>query len=114
MPEVLTRYADRWAIQGNVDPEWLHLPGTELDQRLRQYFADIRKLPDSLRRGWVCGLGHGILQKTPETNVRRFVSLHGRFGCIAPGLHAKYNRPARAHLLSGWAQWELRPPRPSG
>jgi uroporphyrinogen decarboxylase len=42
---------------------------------LRQYFVDIRKLPDSLRRGWVCGLGHGILQKTPEANVRSFVSL---------------------------------------
>jgi uroporphyrinogen decarboxylase len=28
-----------------------------------------------LRRGWVCGLGHGILQKTPEDNVRRFVAL---------------------------------------
>ncbi len=75
MPEVLTRYADRWAIQGNVDPEWLHLPGDELERRLNEYFTAIRALPDTLRRGWVCGLGHGILQKTPEANVRRFVSL---------------------------------------
>ena len=35
----------------------------------------IRRLPAALRRGWICGLGHGILQKTPEANVRRFVSL---------------------------------------
>jgi len=75
IPEVLGRYADRWAIQGNVDPEWLHLPGEELERRLREYFLAIRALPASLRRGWVCGLGHGILQKTPEANVRRFVTL---------------------------------------
>jgi uroporphyrinogen decarboxylase len=75
LPEVLERYADRWAIQGNVDPEWLHLPGAELELRLREYFAAIRKLPAELRRGWVCGLGHGILQRTPEDNVRRFVAL---------------------------------------
>jgi uroporphyrinogen decarboxylase len=75
LPGVLARYADRWAIQGNVDPEWLHLPGPELEQRLREYFTAIRELPADLRRGWVCGLGHGILQKTPEDNVRRFVAL---------------------------------------
>jgi uroporphyrinogen decarboxylase len=32
-------------------------------------------LPAQQRRGWICGLGHGVLQKTPETHVRRFVSL---------------------------------------
>ncbi len=35
----------------------------------------IRALPAALRRGWVCGLGHGVLQRTPEANVRRFVTL---------------------------------------
>ena len=30
--------------------------------------------PPALRRGWICGLGHGILQRTPEANVRRFVA----------------------------------------
>lgn len=73
--EVLQRYGDRWAIQGNVDPEWLHLTAAELESRLREYFARVRALPAALRRGWICGLGHGILQRTPEANVRRFVSL---------------------------------------
>jgi uroporphyrinogen decarboxylase len=73
--DALTRYADRWAIQGNVDPEWLHLPGDELERRLREYFGRVRDLPMELRRGWICGLGHGVLQKTPEANVRRFVAL---------------------------------------
>lgn len=75
MPDVLTRYADRWAIQGNVDPEWLHLATPELEQRLRAYFAAIKTLPAQLRRGWICGLGHGILQRTPEANVSLFVAL---------------------------------------
>jgi len=71
----LERYAQRWAIQGNVDPEWLHLPAAELEHRLGEYFARIRALPPALRRGWICGLGHGVLQRTPEANVRRFVAL---------------------------------------
>jgi uroporphyrinogen decarboxylase len=75
MPQVLARYADRWAIQGNVDPEWLHLPEPELELRLREYFLAIRDLPAHLRRGWICGLGHGILQRTPEANVHRFIAL---------------------------------------
>jgi uroporphyrinogen decarboxylase len=73
--EVLARYSGRWAIQGNVDPEWLHLPLPELESRLRDYFGRVRALPEVLRRGWICGLGHGVLQRTPEANVRRFVSL---------------------------------------
>lgn len=75
MVEVLQRYGDRWAIQGNVDPEWLHLPLPELEARLREYFGRLRALPDAARRGWICGLGHGVLQRTPEQNVRRFVTL---------------------------------------
>jgi uroporphyrinogen decarboxylase len=75
LAEVLARYADRWCIQGNVDPEWLHLPAPELETRLQEYFSRIRALPATLRRGWICGLGHGVLQRTPEANVRRFVSL---------------------------------------
>jgi uroporphyrinogen decarboxylase len=75
MAEVLAKYSDRWCIQGNVDPEWLHLPADELERRLREYFTRLRALPAAQRSAWVCGLGHGILQKTPEANVRRFVSM---------------------------------------
>jgi uroporphyrinogen decarboxylase len=73
--EVLAQYGERWAIQGNVDPEWLHLPYEELEHRLVGWFSRIKALPSSLRRGWICGLGHGVLQRTPEANVRRFVTL---------------------------------------
>jgi uroporphyrinogen decarboxylase len=75
LAEVLKAYSDRWAIQGNVDPEWLHLPLNELEGRLTEWFTRMRALPAELRRGWICGLGHGVLQRTPEANVRRFVQL---------------------------------------
>jgi uroporphyrinogen decarboxylase len=72
---VLERYGDRWCIQGNVDPEWLHLPGDELDRRLRAWFAPLVALPTAARKGWICGLGHGVLQRTPESNVHRFIEI---------------------------------------
>jgi len=75
LSEVLQRYGDRYAIQGNVDPDWLLLPAAELEQRLRAWFAPLQRLPVQQRRGWICGLGHGILQKTPEENVRLFLRL---------------------------------------
>ncbi|MFM1885672.1 MAG: uroporphyrinogen decarboxylase [Pseudomonadota bacterium] len=73
--EVLQRYGDRYAIQGNVDPEWLHLPADELEVRLRAWFGRMLAQPAALRRGWICGLGHGVLQRTPESNVRLFLRL---------------------------------------
>jgi uroporphyrinogen decarboxylase len=73
--EVLLSYGSRWAIQGNVDPHWLFLAPEELEKRLRGVFTAVRALPASARRGWICGLGHGVLPKTPEANVRLFLRL---------------------------------------
>ena len=75
MPEVIRQLGHRWAIQGNVDPQWLLLPSQELEARLRQFFASIQELSPELRTGWICGLGHGVLQQTPEKNVHLFLQL---------------------------------------
>jgi uroporphyrinogen decarboxylase len=37
---------------------------------LRDCFTRLLEQPAALRAGWVCGLGHGVLQTTPEANVR--------------------------------------------
>lgn len=66
----LTEQTPNWAVQGNIDPEWLHLPAAELESRVRAVFERVRALPAAVRAGWVCGLGHGVLQHTPEDNVR--------------------------------------------
>lgn len=73
LPKTLVEYSSRWAIQGNVDPEWLFLEPKDLERRLRELFTRVLALPSSARRGWVCGLGHGVLQHTPEDNVRLFL-----------------------------------------
>ena len=58
------------SVQGNIDPHWLLLEPGELETRLRAYFSRVLEQPAALRTGWVCGLGHGVLQTTPEANVK--------------------------------------------
>lgn len=73
--DVLKAWSGSFAIQGNVDPHWLLLDPSELEQRLRSTFERVRSLPREYLKGWVCGLGHGVLKETPEENVRLFVRL---------------------------------------
>jgi uroporphyrinogen decarboxylase len=67
--EVLRSENSNWSVQGNIDPQWLLLPPAQLEALLREYFARLLAQPALLRAGWVCGLGHGVLQTTPEANV---------------------------------------------
>lgn len=60
-------------VQGNFDQGLLHLEAEEFDQELDSYLQTMKALSPADRMGWVCGLGHGVLPKTPERNVRRFV-----------------------------------------
>jgi len=77
--QVLRDFSDRWAIQGNIDPHWLLQPPDTFENQLRLVFETVRKLPPNCRRGWVCGLGHGVLPGTPESNVHRFLQLQHEF-----------------------------------
>ena len=61
-------------VQGNFDPAWLFLPHDDLVAAIAQFLAPIRALESSRRRGWICGLGHGVLPGTPEAAVRTFVT----------------------------------------
>jgi uroporphyrinogen decarboxylase len=60
-------------VQGNFDPAWLFLPEPALRAALDQFLDPIAALNDTARRGWICGLGHGVLPGTPEGAVRLFV-----------------------------------------
>jgi uroporphyrinogen decarboxylase len=60
-------------VQGNFDPAHLQLTGAELDQAIDRFVAPVRALDADARRGWICGLGHGVLPGTPESSVRTFV-----------------------------------------
>lgn len=60
-------------VQGNFDPSLLFLPAKEFRNELRAFLEPLRALPAESRRGWICGLGHGVLPRTPEENVATFV-----------------------------------------
>ena len=60
-------------VQGNFDPAWLFLPEPELHAALASFLDPIAALSEPERRGWICGLGHGVLPGTPEAAVRTFV-----------------------------------------
>jgi len=60
-------------VQGNFDQSLLFLPPEEFQKQLQLYLGPIIHLTALERRGWVCGLGHGVLPHTPEENVRTFV-----------------------------------------
>ncbi len=56
-------------------PSGCTCPSMSWSAACSDWFSRMKALPAELRRGWICGLGHGVLQRTPEANVRRFVSL---------------------------------------
>jgi uroporphyrinogen decarboxylase len=62
-------------VQGNFDQSLLHLDNSDFEKVFRNYLEGFKSLSISERAGWVCGLGHGVLPKTPEKNVKRFVEI---------------------------------------
>jgi uroporphyrinogen decarboxylase len=84
LPRVIEALGRNRAVQGNFDPNWMLLPAAELEPRILAWFAEMATLPAEQRTGWICGLGHGVLQTTPESNVRLFLELQHRFFAEAP------------------------------
>lgn len=73
MSDILNQFGSTWSIQGNFDPNLMLLPEAECLKEIEKYFDPLLKLPREKLKGWVCGLGHGVLQWTPEQNVRNFL-----------------------------------------
>lgn len=67
-----------YMIQGNFDPSYLHYDWPIVEAKLEQFWAPLKDLKNLDR--WICGLGHGVLQQTPESNVRKTVEyIHKNF-----------------------------------
>lgn len=67
-----------YMIQGNFDPSYLHYEWPVIEKKLEQFWSPLRDLKNLDR--WICGLGHGVLQQTPESNVKRTVEyIHKNF-----------------------------------
>jgi uroporphyrinogen decarboxylase len=71
--ETLSNFGETWSIQGNFDPNLMLLNEEACMREIEKFFEPVLKLPSAKLQGWVCGLGHGVLQWTPEQNVRNFL-----------------------------------------
>ncbi|MCB1191264.1 MAG: uroporphyrinogen decarboxylase [Leptospiraceae bacterium] len=60
-------------IQGNFDQSLLFQETRDLKKSIMDYLNPILSMDSSERKGWVCSLGHGVLPKTPEDNVKLFI-----------------------------------------
>ena len=70
---VLNAPARSGLVQGNFDPALLFNEGAAFTRSLNEFLTPVSALSPAERRGWICGLGHGILPGTPERNVKAFV-----------------------------------------
>ncbi|MCO4793369.1 MAG: hypothetical protein KC493_06650 [Bacteriovoracaceae bacterium] len=79
LPSTLKEFSKDYMIQGNFDPSHLHLPWNLLEGKLNDFFERVQSADVDMSR-WIMGLGHGVLQHTPEDNVRNTIKLiHDRF-----------------------------------
>ena len=62
-------------LQGNFDQSLLFLSKDDFKKTFQNYLKPIKKLSIEERKGWVSGLGHGILPSTPEENVKLMIEM---------------------------------------
>jgi uroporphyrinogen decarboxylase len=60
-------------VQGNFDQSLLHMEPSKFVSFVQEYLKPFQNLTAEQRRGWISGLGHGVLPKTPEKNVHAFI-----------------------------------------
>ncbi|QDK46885.1 uroporphyrinogen decarboxylase [Bdellovibrio sp. ZAP7] len=60
-------------VQGNFDQSLLFMEDGDFKKAVANFLAPMKDMSPEARAGWVCGLGHGVLPKTPEKNVKLFI-----------------------------------------
>ncbi len=68
LSECILKYHKKYYIQGNLDPSFLHYPYPILEKKMTELYRSVLDSGAPMDR-WIMGLGHGVLQKTPEENV---------------------------------------------
>lgn len=79
LAETINTFSNDYMIQGNFDPCWLHLSWENCERHLEHFFRDLVDKNCDLSK-WICGLGHGVLQHTPQENVKKTIDyIHRNF-----------------------------------
>jgi uroporphyrinogen decarboxylase len=79
LSRVINELGGDYYIQGNFDPSWLHLPWEMVKENLDEFYEALLKNNCDQSR-WICGLGHGVLQHTPQENVKNTIDyIHQNF-----------------------------------
>jgi uroporphyrinogen decarboxylase len=79
LPTALRELGNDYMIQGNFDPSYLHYDWDLCQKKLDQFWGPLKNSNLPLHQ-WICGLGHGVLQQTPESNVKNAVAyIHDHF-----------------------------------
>lgn len=79
LADVLNTFSKDYYIQGNFDPCWLHLTWDQCEENLKVFHRQLADKNVDFSR-WICGLGHGVLQHTPQENVKKAVQyIHDNF-----------------------------------
>ncbi len=79
LQDALKNLGNDYMIQGNIDPSYLHYEWPLLETKLGQFWGELQNSNLPLNK-WICGLGHGVLQETPESNVKKAVEyIHTNF-----------------------------------
>ncbi len=60
-------------VQGNFDQSLFFQEELQFKATVEKYLQNVKSISSEARKSWVCALGHGVLPKTPEENVRYFV-----------------------------------------
>jgi len=67
-------------VQGNFPNEYSkELDFDSFKKKVESYLTGVAALSSEERRGWVCGMSHGLLPQSQERNVRYFVEEVRRF-----------------------------------
>lgn len=74
MKELLLEEDRSGFVQGNFDQTLLFADETNFKKYLASYLEPLKELTPTERKGWISGLGHGVLPKTPESNIRLLIN----------------------------------------
>jgi len=69
LPEAAQKLADRFVLQGNLDPDVMTLSPAEATPKIEAFLESMAPYQDR----WICGLGHGVTPKAQEATVKLFV-----------------------------------------